>query len=284
MKKCMYPLIGHSCSHADLHPIQQVVDREVLHLLGLNEHFPQAALHAPMRYGGMGCVSIHGQHVIEKLILFVHHMREGSQMRETLTALMGITQLESGSHLPFFDLPASKWYGLVTPTWVTHIWRECQSNGIDIKFHPLEFQVPKPVRENDECIMTVASRLYDGESLRRINMCRIAIQVTFLSDIAAVDGRKILYGYYNGNEHQMSGRRSCLNWPPVGELPASWWSLWQEFLCRWCGTALHIASPLGGWFANAEMLTQCCFFMHGRRLIMQHADTFYEFPPVNYRA
>ena len=205
-------------------------------------------------------------------------------MRETLTASMGITQLECGSQVPFFYLPASKWHDLVTPTWVTHIWRECQSAGIDLKFHPLEFWVPKPVRVNDECIMTAASHYYDGEALRRINMCRIYLKVTFLSDIAAVDGQKVLYNYYAGNEHQLSGRRSCLNWPLVGDLPKSWWTLWREFLCKWCGTALHIAQPLGGWFDNAEMLTQCCFFMHGRRLIMQHADCFYEFPPVNHRA
>ena len=40
----MYPLIGHSCRSDDLLHIQQPVDREILHILGLNEHFPRAAL------------------------------------------------------------------------------------------------------------------------------------------------------------------------------------------------------------------------------------------------
>mmetsp|Transcript_10760 Transcript_10760/g.15532 ORF Transcript_10760/g.15532 Transcript_10760/m.15532 type:complete len:245 (+) Transcript_10760:607-1341(+) len=35
--KKMYPMIGHSFSEGDLHPIQQPVDRELLHILGLNE-------------------------------------------------------------------------------------------------------------------------------------------------------------------------------------------------------------------------------------------------------
>lgn len=73
------------------HPIQQQVDKEVLHILGMNEHFPCTMLYAPFTYGGLGCSTIHAQHVIEKLILFLHHIREGGQMEETLLASMGIT-------------------------------------------------------------------------------------------------------------------------------------------------------------------------------------------------
>jgi hypothetical protein len=284
MKKIMYPLIGHCCGYGDLQEIQKPVDRELLHLLGLNEHFPRAVLHAPLKYGGLGSVTIHGQHVIEKLILLVHHMRENGQIRETMLSSMGTTQLECGSGQPFFTLPADTWYQLVTSTWITHIWKECQPTGIDIKFHPEIFWVPKPVRENDVCIMDVVSTMYEGEQLRRINMCRIKLQVTFISDIAAVDGTRILLGYYDGKRHQESGRRSRLNWPPVGELPQSWWQLWREFLIRWCGSALRLQKPLGRWFANAEMLTQCCFFLHGRRLIMQHKEACFEFRPINSRA
>ena len=132
--------------------------------------------------------------------------------------------------------------------------------------------------------MDIASTLYDGEQLRKINMCRIYLKITFLSDIAAVNGQRILLGYYNGKHHQDSGRRSRLNWPPVGELPQSWWKLWQEFLTRWCGSALRIADPLGRWYEGAEVLTQCCFLLHERRLIMNHQNKYYEFSPVNDKA
>lgn len=91
LKKIFYPLIGHSCGQEDLLPIQQQIDREVLHTLGLNEHFSRATLHAPLKYGGMGCTTLYGQHVIEKLLLFIHHIRENSQMRETLITSISIT-------------------------------------------------------------------------------------------------------------------------------------------------------------------------------------------------
>jgi hypothetical protein len=131
--------------------------------------------------------------------------------------------------------------------------------------------------------MDVAARTYSGMQLHQINMCRIALQVILLSDITAVDGKRILQKYYTGKAHRESGRRTRLNWPPVGTLPNSWWKLWREFLCGWCGTALQLPEPLGRWFAGAEMLTQCCFFLHGRRLIMQQIDQFYVFEPYNSR-
>jgi len=281
LKKVMYPLIGHSCRQDELQPIQSTVDREVLHILGLNEHFPRAVLYAPWKYGGLGCGTIHGQHVIEKVIMFLHHMKEMGQIREAMMTSMSTTQLNCGFSVPFFRLPARQWHSLVTKTWITHIWNECQPNSIDIRFHQSVFWVPKPVREGDVSIMDIAATMYDGEDLWRINLCRISLQVFFLSDIASVDGRRILLNYFHGGNHKASGRRARLHWPPVGDLPTQWWKLWKEFLIRWCGTALQIPIPLGRWFVDAEVLTQCCFFLKDRRLLMQHRDDLYELLPVN---
>ena len=211
-------------------------------------------------------------------------MWEGGNIQETLHSSMSFTQIECGSSRPFFDLSADQWNSLVTLTWITHIWRECQPNGIRITFPHDAVWVPKPVREHDACIMDIASEIYSGEQLRRLNLCHISLQVTFISDILTVDGRRILLNYYNGNAHQYSGRRSRLNWPPVGDLPKSWWLLWQTFLTQWYGTNLQLQTPLGKWYGDAEMLTQCCFFLHDRRLIMQHKEGFFEFLPANARA
>ena len=284
MKKVLYPLIGHTCSTDDLLEIQKTVDREVLHILGLNEHFPRAVLHAPFILGGLGCTTIHGEHIIGKILLFVHHMREKGQINEALLASMSTTQIEVGSSEPFFTLDANIWHNLVTPTWTSHIWKESQAAGIDLRFHKDCFWVPKPVRERDISIMSVAATLYSGTQLYQINMCRLSLKVTFLSDIASVDGKRILLSYYMGKSHQESGRRTRINWPPVGTLPNTWWDLWKNFLEKWCGTSLLIAAPLGRWYADAEMLTQCCCMQYERRLIMQHKDGFYEFLPYSFRS
>ena len=281
LKKILYPLIGHTFHQDDLVELQTPVDRHLLHILGLNEHFPRAVLYAPLKFGGLGCITIHGQHVVDKLLLFLHHMREKGQIHEALAASMSTTQIECGSSKPFFSLDAEIYHPLVTKTWISHLWYECNTVGIDIRFHPECFWTPKPVRERDLCIMEVATKLYSGIQLHQINMCRLALKVVLLSDIASVDGKRILLAYYHGRPHNESGRRSRLNWPPVGELPKQWWKVWQAFLERWCGTSLQIPEPLGRWYEDAEMITQCCCFLFERRLLMQHKGGLYEFLPVN---
>mmetsp|Transcript_750 Transcript_750/g.1137 ORF Transcript_750/g.1137 Transcript_750/m.1137 type:complete len:528 (+) Transcript_750:190-1773(+) len=132
--------------------------------------------------------------------------------------------------------------------------------------------------------MDVANTMYKGQQLLKINQCRIALKVTYLSDIASIDGKRILLAYYQGRQHLESGRRTRLQWSPVGQLPKSWWDLWQEFLTCWCGTALHIPVPLRGWYEGAEILTLHCFYMHERRLIMQYQDSYHEFLPYTARS
>lgn len=78
-------------------------------------------------------------------------------------------------------------------TWISHLWQESQPLGIEIRFHPECLWIPKPVRERDISIMEVAVTMYSGTQLFQINMCRLSLKVMLLSDIAAVDGRRIHY-------------------------------------------------------------------------------------------
>mmetsp|Transcript_2309 Transcript_2309/g.3520 ORF Transcript_2309/g.3520 Transcript_2309/m.3520 type:complete len:290 (+) Transcript_2309:912-1781(+) len=268
LRKIMYPLIGHSFGSEDLQSLQKPVDVEILHILGLNEHFPRAVLRAPLIYGGLGCTTIHGQHIIDKLILFVHHIRENKRIAEVLLTSMSMTQLECGVYKPFFDLDPAIWFPLVTPTWTACLWRDSKTANIDIKLHSDIFWTPAAPRKNDICIMDVASTMYSDHHLVQINQCRVYLQVTFLSDIASVDGTRILLLYYNGKGHSDTGRITGLHWPPIGDLPQQHWALWQEFLERWCGTSLRIPQRLGGWYEGAKILTRICFFMLDRRLIL----------------
>mmetsp|Transcript_15421 Transcript_15421/g.21966 ORF Transcript_15421/g.21966 Transcript_15421/m.21966 type:complete len:963 (+) Transcript_15421:236-3124(+) len=278
-KKIMYPLIGHSMSVDDLKIVQQPTDRELLHLLGLNEHFPRAVLHASTSFGGMGCPTFHAQHVVDKVVLFLHHMKEKAELAEVFQASMSLTQLECGTSKPFFSLPADPWYDLVTPTWINHIWQECIQKGIELLFYEKAFWLPGAQREHDFTIMDLAAQLYGGSHLVRINQCRIYLQVVYLSDITSVDGCRILHAYFEGKGHEAAGRESRLNWPPIGILPKTHWTLWKEFLHQLCGTSLRLPTPLGGWYADSEILTRIKFLMYEQRLIKYHQKTWFDFRP-----
>jgi len=154
----MYPLIGHSCTESDLQFLQKPIDNEVLHILGLNEHFPRAVLHAPLLYGGLGFAPLHAQHGADKLILFLHHIRECGKTQEALMTTMSITQIECGASTPFINLQPEKWSHLVTDTWVTHLWRECKSQDIDIVSIPSHFGCQSQ-SERTMCVLWMSLRI-----------------------------------------------------------------------------------------------------------------------------
>lgn len=94
-----------------------------------------------------------------------------------------------------------------------------------------------------------------------------------------MDGKRILQAYYDGRGHEDVGRQTRLNWPPVGELPTSYWTLWREFLNRLCGTSLRLPTPLGAWYQDGEILTQILYCLHERRLLALHGKDWYELRP-----
>jgi len=132
--------------------------------------------------------------------------------------------------------------------------------------------------------MDLAENLYHGIHLVRINQCRLYLQVTYLSDITSVDGRRILPAYFAGKGHDAAGRETKLHWPPIGPLPTSHWTLWKDFLHQLCGTTLCLPTPLGGWYEEGKVMTQIKYVLYERRLIRHHNNEWYEFRPFNLRS
>jgi len=83
-----------------------------------------------------------------------------------------------------------------TMVWLCHkytdysqSWYECQPQGIKISFIQGVFGFQNWFGNTMFVFMDVAASFYEGTQLRQINLCKLAIQATFLSDLASVDGK-----------------------------------------------------------------------------------------------
>ena len=108
----VYPLVGQRCTLEELAPIQSVVDREVCHPLGLNEHFPRAVLHGPTEFGS--------EDPAAKIMLFLHHVRVQDKVGQMLKVSLAHVQLEVGLGVNFFQWDFNDFGSFVTPCWVSH--------------------------------------------------------------------------------------------------------------------------------------------------------------------
>jgi hypothetical protein len=71
--------------------------------------------------------------------------------------------------------------------------------------------VSKPRRIADSHIMDAIceSPKFTNADVRKINACRLFIQITLISDLATPCGKHIIQTYYSGNI------TNCVNWPAV---------------------------------------------------------------------
>jgi hypothetical protein len=88
----------------------------------------------------------------------------------------------------------------------------------------------------------------DSTELRRLNQCRLYLQVTLLSEISSANGVTILPNYVRGNKH--ANRRSLLTWPRQERSPhkASWqeWNNLSQTFCK-SRTGFRLRHPLHTW-------------------------------------
>jgi hypothetical protein len=129
-------------------------------------------------------------------------------MRASLEQL----QLELGIPKPVFESSYSTYGGLSTPCWLSHIWESCDSKGITIIpsipdgilttadpwKHPLRKGLKKRTT-NDKFLMHLLTKLYHGETLFSLNICRMYLHATTLLDITTGDGLFITFNAWTSH-------------------------------------------------------------------------------------
>ena len=145
----VYPLVGQRCTLEDLAPIQSIVDREVCHSLGLNEHCPRAVLHGPTEFGGLAVPSLYSEDLAAKIVFFLHHMRVQDEVGQKLKVSLAHVQLEVGIGVNFFQTDFADFGPLVTPCWVAHLWKACSRLGFSLQCVDHELWIP-PLQGPDD--------------------------------------------------------------------------------------------------------------------------------------
>ncbi len=83
-----------------------------------------------------------------------------------------------------------------------------------------------------------------AKQLRRLNRCRVHLQVLFLSNIASTDGSFIMKCYKKGKRDPY--RQSSLDWPYQPTPPWQDWTLWENTLHH-LETGVKLTTALGNW-------------------------------------
>ena len=195
---------------------------------GFVSTFPRKVAFGPNKYGGNDMRPLDIEQLVQQTQTILKHLRSQGENNDMLRITLSWAQTATGMSFPLLAEPTNS---------VPHL--ECEwlqsiragLGGINGHIAMVQSYTLTQRRVNDKHIMdeVCASNHYTTNQVRRINACRVYLQVTLLSDITQPNGKLIIPKYYKGD---LSER---VNWPtmtyPRQHKPdRTSWGLWRRSL------------------------------------------------------
>ena len=202
---------------------------KLLPRLNFARNHPLALRYAPTNRGGLGLPHFY---VIQGTLLVkqaLKHIRLQSSLGENLHIHLQWTQLHSGLQTGILtDTNTDLKY--IPNNWWTKL-REFL-HKIQGSLHLEKDYVMHPLQQDDRSIMEDILRSYQWQTKekKRINACRLYLQITFVSEIAT-DGKTLDFqaDYKTG-----LASRSTLRWPRQSNPNHQSWMVWRKALRKLC--------------------------------------------------
>jgi hypothetical protein len=233
--------------------------------LHLNRHTARSIIYGPEEMGGLNLPNLYTVQGIDKLLLFLGHLRLQDRTGTLIGMDLSILQFLI-DHPKFFLNMEYQYFSWVEKGWITSLWEFV--SPLQLQFSCPFHWTPQLPRANDvflmEHFMKHGNYTKDMEALNR---CRIYLKVLTLSDISSANGTYILPKVKSG--HPPPHRTSSFLWPEQGYPSSSDWRLWAYYLA-FLETKGKLVTPRGNWVAPTHLqwhfyldpTTMTVFFQH----------------------
>ncbi len=202
------------------------------------------------------------------------HLRIGDATGSLILIDLSHLQLQVGSSTLFLNLPYHNYAKWTESGWLPSIWQFL--NRANLKIFIKKAYVPQPQRRHDIALMDFFLSLkYKPAVLQTLNLCRLYLQVIFLSDITTACGTEIEDDAKQGK--QFPDRVSTLRWPTQQKPPPIAWKQWRETL-RHLEAGTKLKQPLGDWISATHQRWQWFFHREEGDLYKLSPDGWEHFP------
>eukprot|EP00978_Attheya_sp_CCMP212_P006315 scaffold14292_cov60-Attheya_sp.AAC.2 len=164
-----------------------------------------------------------GQQHIEQLL---KHGAQTSVTGSLLQTLIEQHNLELGLGIPKFRVPYQKFRYLSTDTWIKNTWEfTCR---YDITINDTVPNLLLLCNEDSFLMARFAGHGFLGKDLVKLNICRLYLQVSTVSDIASGDGTYMLPFILECRKD--THQRTSYSWPRAEHPSAPTRTLWRQAL------------------------------------------------------
>lgn len=224
LMRLQYPLSCTLLTRKQLAQVQVPSLREAINALGLNSTFPRSVLYGDARYQGLEMTNLYVYQGIEKIKMYVGHIRLGSATSKLLEIERSYLELESGRGKCPLASPEVCRDSWMPKSWITTLGTflsECDGSLL-----LQETRIISEQRENDRFIMDDADALFSTAEKEKIQRCRKYLQVQNLSDLCNAKGDSLERKQYAGK----IARKSNLHWALQGQPSRTDWKAWRRLL------------------------------------------------------
>ncbi len=285
MKTLEYPMLATTITEDEWDFIMRPIRQSGLPKIQLASNFPRKVLYGPKKFQGMGIMHPFYTQELSHLALCLHEGESDTITGELLRASMEQLQLELGTPGHLMQLDFSTLGKLATDCWIKTVWEFAWKHEIEIIDTGPSLEL---YRWNDQFLMEEFARQgWKGHELKKLNECRMYLEVTTLAEITSVDGKNIKEMSWTGKKDK--NKCNQYQWPrSPPSLPARHWQIWRKAL-RECfihpmkTDARELQMPLGDWEKDVTATWQWFYSDEDDSLYKREGLLWYEFRPQQRR-
>ena len=227
---------------------------------------------------GLEMPCLYTSQISEHVECLIRHGGTDTITGQLLDGMIEVAKAEIGTAGDLFSLDYDIYSLLVTDGWIKHVWREIQEMNLQVR-ERTDSLILK--RQQDSFIMDTFQRNgFSEEQIGLLNMVRIFVQVTTLSDMASGDGHYLL-PFINESVNPIA-HFSSVNWPNQGQPPPKAWRLWRQALkkCFPHSKDLRLDHLLGPWIRK-DKKWGAFWDQHNHSLYIYHDDCWHRYQKDN---
>jgi exonuclease III len=245
-----YPLPASSMTEQQLTTVQRKALSIIVARCGYNRNTKKEILFGPASLGGANFRDLYVEQGIGQVTLFIRHWRQSTHIGKLLRIAVSWYQLAVGTSTSFLECTSialphleSKWLGSMR-LFLAKMQGSLRLDAVYIQ--------PRQ-RIHDEYIMdlVLASKKFTAAEVRRINYCRLYLQVVTLSDLTTIAGDRMDMSKSCGNPN-IESSESRLDWPRQDRPSSREWTLWKSATKLWSNGSGELNTPLGPWIASIQ--------------------------------
>jgi hypothetical protein len=262
---------------AQLHSIHSPAARVFASKCGYNRNTSLNILHGPTHLAGSGFLSLYTIQGEGQISMFLKFWRTQTPTSILLRTALAWTQYQSGTGTPLLtdvhpELPH------LEPRWLPSLRNFLSSINATIELDTN--YIPALQRQRDEHIMDriISSKAFLPVDIKRINYCRMYLQISTVSDMCLADGIHLDPAIADGERSQLTSQSTWLHFHQ-GRPNEHVWLFWRRLVIPiWFNRHQELHNPLGPWLTTSDKLRRNWNSYYDRRrdfLYVLNEDTTY---------